>query len=142
MSEPVQIPGGPLIPAADLSYEFSRAGGPGGQHVNTTDTRVRLRFALDRCAALSNGVKARVRAAHPGRITEEGELILVCDSSRSRGANVEEVRARLAALIAECLHPPKVRRATRPTKGSQERRVDEKKRRGTTKSGRRWKDEG
>lgn len=138
MADDLPIPGGPTIPAGDLSYEFSRAGGPGGQHVNTTDTRVRLRFALARSSVLSPAVKARVVERNPGRVTDAGELVIVCDVHRSRGQNVEEVRARLASLIAECLRPPKVRRATQPTRGSQERRVEAKKKRSTTKAGRRW----
>jgi ribosome-associated protein len=125
-----------VIPAADLSWEFSRSGGPGGQSVNTADTRARVRFALARCDRLSPGAKARLAAAHPGWLTSDGDLVLTSDQHRSRWQNVVDVRRRLAAAIADALVRPAYRVATRPTRSSQARRVDEKKKRGGTKSGR------
>lgn len=125
-----------VIPAADLSWEFSRSGGPGGQSVNTADTRARVRFALARCDRLSPGAKARLAAAHPGWLTSDGDLVVTSDQHRSRWQNVVDVRRRLAAAIAAALVRPAYRVATRPTRSSQTRRVDDKKKRGDTKSGR------
>lgn len=124
------------IPASDLSWSFSRSGGPGGQHVNTTDTRVRLRFALASSSALSSGVKSRLRAACRQWLTQEGDLVLTCDVHRSQHRNVEEARARLADAIRAALTPPTPRRPTRPSRSSQKRRVQGKKQRGEVKRAR------
>jgi len=134
MPDPLPIHDHLTIPGADLSYEFSRSGGPGGQHVNTTDTRVRLRFALAACAALHPAVKARIRAAVPGMLTSDGELLIVSDRNRSRQRNLDDARQRLADLVRAHLKPPKRRRPTKPTKGSKRRRLEGKKRRGEIKS--------
>jgi ribosome-associated protein len=115
-----------VIPAEDLRFEFARSGGPGGQHVNTTDSKVRLRFAIDQCQALNNGIKQRMRAARPGDLTSEGELLIVCDEHRSRQQNIDTARARLAALVIASLLPPKVRKKTKPSKGAQRARLETK----------------
>ncbi|MBN2801063.1 MAG: aminoacyl-tRNA hydrolase [Deltaproteobacteria bacterium] len=124
------------LPGASLRVQLARSGGPGGQHVNTTDTKVQLFFDLEGCTVLSEAVRARVRAARPGDLTKEGELLLSSGRSRSQHANLEEVRERLAELIRRCLTPPKVRRPTRPSRSSQRRRVEGKKQRGQLKQGR------
>lgn len=125
-----------VIPGEDLRYEFSRAGGPGGQHVNTTDTRVRVRLDLAGTAALREDVKERLRAAHPGKLTAEGELVVTCDARRSRHRNLGEARERLAAFVRTALTPPRPRRPTRPTRGSQRRRLAAKRQRADVKRGR------
>lgn len=127
-SDPLPINDTLIIPASDLSFEFARSSGPGGQHVNTSDTQVRLRFALDATEALPEDVKNRIRAARGGQLTSEGELLLSCSSHRSRHRNVGEVRARLQMIILEALTPPKPRKKTRPTRGSVRRRLDAKRR--------------
>jgi len=136
MNEPLTINERIVIPAADLSYEFSRSGGPGGQHVNTADTRVRLRFALRSCAVLHFSVKDRIRNQNPGRVTDDGELILVSQNNRSRHRNIEVARERLAALVLAALKPPKKRRPTKPSRNARKRRMDSKKKRGQIKKNR------
>lgn len=136
-ASPLVVRPGLVIPAADLSWEFSRSGGPGGQHVNTTDTRARLRFALDASSALAPGVKRRLREQHPGWITADGELLVTSDEHRSQGGNVAACLERLSAAILAALTPPRPRRPTKPTRASAQRRFTSKKARGVVKSGRR-----
>jgi len=136
-ASPLVVRPGLVIPAADLSWEFSRSGGPGGQHVNTTDTRARLRFALESTNALGPGVKRRLREQHPGWITQDGELLVTSDEHRSQGQNVDACLDRLSAAILAALTPPRPRRPTSPTRASTQRRFSTKKARGAVKSGRR-----
>jgi ribosome-associated protein len=136
IGEPLVVRPGLEIPAAELEWDFSRSGGPGGQSVNTADTRARVRFAPDRSTALSEGVRRRLRAANGRWLTAEGDLVITSDEHRSRLRNIETVRERLAVAIREALEPPTQRRATRPTRSSQQRRVSGKKLRGAVKSGR------
>ena len=133
---PLAVAPGVEIPAADLEYTFSRSGGPGGQNVNKTDTRVQVSFDLEGSRALPDDVRARVRALAGRRLTRDGRVVMACDRHREQGRNLAEVRERLATLVRRALDPPPVRKRTRPTRASRERRLDEKKRRGTTKRGR------
>ncbi len=121
------------IPDSDLSLSYSRSGGPGGQHVNTTETRVSLRFSLEECGVLPRPVKQRIRDAEGGRINNEGELLLHAERHRSRQMNVSDARERLANIIRRALVPPKRRRPTRPTRASKKRRLESKTRRGDVK---------
>lgn len=115
-----------VIPGEDLEVTAARSGGPGGQAVNTTDSRIRLRFALGTTAALSEPVKQRLRAARSGWLTRDGDLVLTCDVHRSRHQNLEEARERLADAVREALVPPKPRRKTKPTAGARARRKQAK----------------
>jgi len=128
-----------VLPASELMERFSRSSGPGGQGVNTTDSRVELRWRVPESpslARLSEGQRLRVESALADRLVS-GELIIVASEQRSQRQNRVAARNRLAeALRQALLPPPPPRRATRPTRGSQQRRLDAKKQRGTTKSGR------
>ncbi|GAB4098309.1 alternative ribosome rescue aminoacyl-tRNA hydrolase ArfB [Sinomonas halotolerans] len=130
-------PRGVLIPAAELVERFSRSSGPGGQGVNTTDSRVELLFDPGASTAFTDVQRERVLKALAGRLVG-GRVSLVASGERSQLRNRQSVRERLVALLSEALLPPgPVRRPTRPTRGSQARRLEAKKRRSETKSGRR-----
>jgi ribosome-associated protein len=122
-----------VIPATELQMTATRSGGPGGQHVNKVSSRITLRWAPGDSAALSEPQRERLLARLASRLTKEGELIVHVDSSRSQSANREEARQRLADVVREALKVPRRRRKTKPTKGSQRRRIEAKKQRGATK---------
>ncbi|MHA7135324.1 alternative ribosome rescue aminoacyl-tRNA hydrolase ArfB [Oerskovia turbata] len=125
------------IPEAELAWRFSRASGPGGQGVNTTDSRVELSWDVARSAVLSESQRARLVERLDGRLVG-GTLTVVASEHREQLRNRAAARTRLAALVVEGLAPPaRQRRATRPTRGSQERRLAAKKQRTTTKQMRR-----
>ena len=126
-----------IIPAAELAWRFSRSSGPGGQGVNTTDSRVELSWDLAGSALLPPALRERAVGRLGDRLTQ-GVLTVTASEHRSQLRNREAAAARLAALIASAIAPPpRARRATRPSKGSVERRIAEKKRRGETKRNRR-----
>jgi ribosome-associated protein len=127
------LPRGLTIPAGELVERFSRSSGPGGQSVNTADSRVELRFDVSRSTALTDLQRARALTALAGR-TVHGTVSITSSEHRSQLQNRVAARARLAALLAHALAPPPAaRRATKPTRGSRERRLDSKRRRATTK---------
>lgn len=127
--------GGLVIPAAELVERFSRSSGPGGQGVNTTDSRVELVFDPVASAAFTPAQRERVLRALRGRLVG-GQLRVVGSEHRSQRRNREAVRGRLAALLRDALTPTSRRRATRPTRGSQTRRLQAKRHRSALKSGR------
>jgi ribosome-associated protein len=127
---------GVVIPASELVETASRAGGPGGQHVNKASTRVTLRWNAVRSAALGPIQRARLRARLARRLTASGELIVHASRRRSRARNREDARARLAELVREGLRVEAPRRPTRPRPGARERTLAEKRQRGTLKRAR------
>lgn len=118
-----------------VQFSYSRSSGPGGQNVNKLSTKAELRL---RIADLPISHRARERLAGLAgrRLTEAGELIIVSETERSQSANREECLTKLRALLVQAMHEPKVRRKTRPSKGSKERRLREKKSRSEIKRGR------
>lgn len=122
-----------MLPDPELHWRFSRASGPGGQGVNTTDSRVELSFDLARSPSVPEHLRDRALARLAGRLVG-GVLTVVASEHRSQLRNRDAARERMAALLREATAaaPPK-RRPTRPTKGSQRRRLDEKTRRGRVK---------
>jgi ribosome-associated protein len=124
---------GVSVPEAELYLRATKAGGPGGQSVNTTDSKVELRLDVAATSALSEAQRARVRERLGSRMTEAGVLILTGSEQKSQHRNREAVLARFRTLVGEALEPPKTRRRTRPTRGSKERRLEAKKQRGEVK---------
>ena len=120
----------------EISEQFMRASGPGGQNVNKVSSAVELRFEAARSPSLAPAVKARLKRLAGRRWSSDGALILQCDETRSQARNREIIRQRLAALIQQALVAPKRRIATRPTLCSQKRRLKAKKVRGTVKANR------
>ncbi|MFM7642500.1 MAG: alternative ribosome rescue aminoacyl-tRNA hydrolase ArfB [Cyanobium sp.] len=126
-----------LIPAEELRWRFSRSGGPGGQAVNTTDSRVELVFDLQGSQALPPPLKARALARLEERLVD-GALVVVASEHRSQWRNRQAARRRLQGLLEEALRPPPPpRRPTRPGRGAVERRLEAKRRRASIKSQRR-----
>src|SRR5580658_5346408 len=124
---------GTTIPPDELSWRFSRSPGPGGQSVNTADTRVELSYDLAGSAALPAPLKQRALRALAGRLTD-GLITVVASEYRSQLRNREAAAARLCELLTEATAPPPPpRRATKPTKASVERRLASKQRRAKTK---------
>lgn len=129
------------IDESELQESSTRSSGPGGQHVNTTDSAVILRFDVAGSPSLPDAVKHRLTELAGSRMTTDGVLILRGEGSRSQFANRRDVRERLVAMIAEATFVPRARKATKPTKASQKRRVEAKQRRSDVKSGRgKWRE--
>ncbi len=133
---PLQITPGLIIPENELDESYSRAGGPGGQHVNKVATRATLRWDISTSAALRPFQRERLCEKLASRLSGDGVLMVHASSSRSQSANREEARERLAGLVREALVVRRKRRPTRPTRASRERRLSDKKRTSERKRGR------
>ncbi len=118
---------------SELEFSFIRSSGPGGQNVNKVATAVQLRFDVTRSASLPADVRARVMAKARNRITREGVLVIEARRHRTQERNRADAIERLVELIRSASLPPRPRRKTRPTRASQERRVEVKRQRSTTK---------
>jgi len=140
---PVEIDQNLSLPDQDLTWSFVRASGPGGQNVNKVATAAQLRFDLAGTESLAPVVKQRLRSLAGRRVTEDGALIIVARNQRTQEGNRREALERLADLVRRALVAPKVRKATRPTRASRERRLETKTQRRSTKQLRRkvrWDD--
>ena len=126
------------IPRSELSFRASRAGGPGGQHVNTSSTRVELLWNVERSRALDSDQRARLCEKLASRIDGEGNVRVVASANRSQLRNREDAETRLATLVRRALIVPKARKKTRPTKGSVEARLRSKKEHSRRKQNRRF----
>ena len=133
---PLEITPNIVIGDDELEWKFIRASGPGGQNVNKVSSAVQLRFLLPQNTSLPVAVRNRLRAIAGHRINDDGTLLIAARSERSQEQNRSAALARLADLINTAMVEPKIRKKTRPTKASKERRIESKKRRSSTKSGR------
>jgi ribosome-associated protein len=125
------------IPGAEVSLSFARSGGPGGQHVNRTETKVLLRWNALGSSALSEDDRSWLRKRLASRLTAEGDLLVSCDTNRDQHRNVGEALDRFVRIVRDAIRRPVPRRKTRPTRASRERRLSDKKRRGERKRDRR-----
>jgi len=139
MKEDLPIKNGIVIPGYEIEITASKAGGPGGQHVNKADTRITVRWNVNTTSALNEVQKERVLKNLQARLTTEGDLIVHSRASRSQQQNKKTALKILAQEVRKALHVPKKRMKTRTPKGVKEARLREKKRRGETKKMRRKK---
>jgi ribosome-associated protein len=129
------------IPDEELEWKFIRSSGPGGQNVNKVASAVQLRFLLPQNTSLPAAARTRLQRLAGQRLIDDGTILLTARAERSQEQNRRAALERLADLVRAALIEPKIRRKTRPTRASKERRIDSKKRRAGTKrerSGRGW----
>jgi ribosome-associated protein len=142
VDEALQVSGSWAVPAGELTERFSRSSGPGGQGVNTADSRVELSYDVERSVSIPEHLRVRVLARLSARLVD-GVVTIAASEHRNQLANRKAARDRLAQLLREAAAPPPpLRRPTRPTRGSKERRLAGKKRRGETKRGRQGRFDG
>jgi len=132
----IPIKNGISIPYHELEITTSRAGGPGGQHVNKTETRITIRWNVKETSALSENLKELVLKNLESRLTADGVLVIHNSESRSQLQNKKNALENLATIVRKALFVPKKRMKTRVPKKEKERRLKEKKRRGEIKKGR------
>jgi ribosome-associated protein len=135
------LPRGLVIPDAELVERFSRSSGPGGQGVNTADSRVELRWDIAASTALSETQRSRLLERLASRLVD-GALVIVASEQRAQLQNRRAARARLATLVSQALEPPPPpRRPTKPSRAARQRRLDEKRQRSRRKAERTRPDE-
>lgn len=139
--EGIAVAPGITIPRAEVEARASRAGGAGGQHVNTSSTRIELRWNVRQSRAIDEATKQRIIDKLPTRIDADGTLRVVSSARRSQLQNREAAEARMAELVAEALHREKPRRKTKPSHASKLKRLEEKKRHSERKRNRRGGDD-
>lgn len=134
MDEPIVIANGVEIPDAELELSYSRSGGPGGQHVNKTETRVTLRFDVANSPSLPESIRNKLLRRLESRLTKSGELLMSADDHRERQKNISEVRRRFREVVMAALVERKKRKKTRPRPGAQRRRLSDKKKQADKKA--------
>ena len=133
---PLIIAPGLVIPDEELEWKFIRSSGPGGQNVNKVASAAQLRFLLPQNISLPVAARNRLRRIAGQKLIDDGSILFKSMSERTQEGNRRAALERLEALLRAALIEPKIRKKTRPTKASKERRIDSKKRRGTTKQSR------
>ena len=140
MADEIIIAPNIIIPRSDLGFRFARSGGPGGQHVNTADTKVILRYDVAHSAVLQNGMSeakfGRFLARLENRLDSEGVLQITCQETRSQLSNKEIAIERFKAILKGAMVEPKKRKKTKPSRAAKERRLKAKKMRSDIKKGR------
>ncbi len=135
MPDPILVRDGVVIPADALTMRAVRASGPGGQNVNKVSSKVELRVDVDRVEGLDAGARQRLRAA--ATLDADGNVLVTSQRTRDQRANLDDAREKVRLLVERALFVPRARRKTRPTRGSVERRLSDKKRRTQAKADRR-----
>ncbi len=136
----IDVARGLSIDEAEIGISFIQAGGPGGQNVNKVATAAQLRFDARHTLSLPNPVKARLQALAGQRVTRDGVIVITARQFRSQERNRQDAIERLLALIREAAQPPVIRRATRPSFGERQRRLETKSHRAATKRNRTVRD--
>ena len=140
MDDDLEIRPGVVIPVRELSWRFSRSGGPGGQSVYTTDSRVQVEFDVAESQSIPDHLKSRVLARLSARLVD-GRLTVTASEHRSQLQNRRAAERRLVTVLREAMAPPpRTRRATKPSRSATDRRIKEKKSRGMTKRLRQGRD--
>lgn len=129
------------VPRGELSFRATRSGGPGGQHVNTSSTRIELTWDLAGSLSLSEDTRAWLLQRLASRLDSSGQLRIVAQEERSQLRNREAALERFRALVARALVVPRTRRPTKPSKAAKTARLEEKKRRGAIKRDRQRRDD-
>lgn len=137
----LRVNGRVAIPRDELDARATRSGGPGGQHVNTSSTRIELRWNPLASRALSDEERERLRERLGGQLDGEGWLRIVAQESRSQRRNRDAAEERLVETVRRALVVPKKRKKTKPSRAAKERRLTQKKQRGEKKARRRWRGE-
>jgi len=132
----LQVTSAIQIPDSELIESFVRASGPGGQNVNKVASAVELRFDVAASPSLTDALRQRLLARRDRRLTGDGVLVIQANRFRDQSKNRADARDRLAEILRAALHVPKKRVATKPTRASKERRIEDKKRRARHKQGR------
>jgi len=127
------------IPRDRVETRFARSSGPGGQHVNKTETKAEIRFVVRAADWIPVPVRARLEKQEAGRITKDGELIITSERTRSRADNLEDCFTKLSEMLARAAKPPKKRKKTKPSRGAKERRLKSKKQTSEKKRSRSWR---
>ena len=132
----LEVGWGVVVPLRALDISYSRSGGPGGQNVNKVETKAVVRLDVAGCRELPDWVRPRLLEMLANRLTKDGVLIVTSERHRERAQNLSAALARMTELLHAALTPRTVRRATKPTRGSQERRLASKRKRGGAKRSR------